>query len=565
MKTLYIQHSSSEKYKDNCLILDAWMLMQNGEAKTLLSLDEWRELDAFSREWSERSLEHLKQLDPKQAKYLSHLCLSSAKLVLYQEMINYQILKTLIARVLQIQGYSELCFLGFKNEVFSSVADYFALPSRFQATQNTNRSLKERLLNFMKAKHLDWTVRAFSCLTLKKNYKPKVVDLMVSFDVHNKAMIATLNAVLQQAATSGMKCLAIYYEKRVEDQIIVHENVVKMPLIGFYTVQNTLKAVTTYSAQRRLLRDSDITQRYAIQESSGQDLGVAKLRGVYTFQVMLDVFAMRNMLDTVQPKTVFLASDSHRSSRLLTLIAKEKKVKTVVAQHGAVVGAFAYVPVVANIIGVWGPWCKTWFERHNVPSYKLAVTGSPRAKQIYSLGPVSKKHFLLATQPVAMSVTKDLLERVFKVLKNNSNYKLKIRPHPGEPQIAFLRSLIEEADVSVQAQVELEYPARSLEEDLSSAQAVITSQSTFGIDALRFSCPLIILSHSMIDEAIPFDEFDCARYAANSQELELHMNAVQQDNVQEQLKMNATSFLYAYTSAYGETAAQALLDLRGQE
>ncbi len=564
MKTLYIQSSSSEQCKEDCLILDAWLLIKKDDSETLLNLDEWRVLDEFSRDWSERSLEKLKELDPQQAKYLSHLILSSAKLFLYQEMMSYQILKMLITRALQVHPYSELCFFGFERDWLANISNDFALPVRFKSINVTKRSLKERVLNFVKAKHLDWTVRAFSCLSLQRKSKLQEVDLVFSFDVHNKAMIATLNAVLKQAATKGFRCLALYYEKRVADQIFIHENVIKQPLLAFYAFSNNLKAVKTYQSQRRSLSDSDIEQLYTSEKSSIENLGLSRLRGIYTLQAMVDISAMRSMLDKVKPETIYLASDSHRSSRLLTVIAKEKKIKTVVAQHGAVVGAFAYVPVLADTMGVWGPWCQTWFERYGVPAHKLAVTGSPRAKKTHTLSSAMRKYFLLATQPVATSVTKDLLERAFKVLKHKPSYRLKIRPHPGEPQIAFLRSVIEQADASVQTQVELNYPASSLAEDLLAARAVITSQSTFGIDALQFSCPLIILSHPVIDEAIPFEEFKCALYAANSEELELHLEAVQQDDVQERLKASATKFLNAYTSAYAEEAAQALLDLSGQ-
>lgn len=567
------EFTSSLQNSTNNLHLPSRTLNLSGRTEKLLKIQDIKKHQFIAQSWSEIPLGYLNALPTydyvSTVEGITYSLVASAKLYVYETALSYITTRKLIQEAIRRGSYRSFVWFTQKPNIARLVLASLYLTDNSKVIHLPPESVSQadRVLKFIKERHGDWTLRALTTLGFLQREEERTNELFFSFDVKNSGMIANLNKVMKVASAEGLKCTALYYEARVRPLISCQNPNIQLRALSASYSLSVFRAATQmfpkirtqilsgrlFTAESMILDDNEFLAQYISRS----------LSGIYAWQGLLDLLALQRTLTQIQPKAIFLASDSHRTSRMITLIAKSLGIRTIVSQHGAVVGDFAYVPLVADCMGAWGPWCARWFIDREVPPSKVVVTGNPRSARAEEVKVKVResKYALLTTQPIDTYLTEELMGRVLESLLCDPNLQLKIRPHPGDSQRELLESIVNRQPLSVRQRVFFSKPHTSLADDLSCAFTVVTAQSTVGIDALAFGIPLILLSHSDIAEAIPYREFDCVLVARNAMEVSQALSSVRHEVTFNHLMSNAQTFLKAYISAHGRDAAYNLLSL----
>lgn len=201
------------------------------------------------------------------------------------------------------------------------------------------------------------------------------------------------------------------------------------------------------------------------------------------------------------PAIVVLGTTELMLPRVLALTARRRGVPTICLQHGLIVTEEAYMPVFADVTGVYGPADLDWYARRGVRRSRLAVVGHPRfdvhrtspgmpaAELVARLGfEPWERLVLIATQP---HVADDQLELLVKLLARDRNIRIVLKPHPLEERSGKAHRHI--ALAGAFANVTLLPRGMQLQDVLRHMDAVIVESSTVGLEALLAGCDLLIM------------------------------------------------------------------------
>jgi len=206
------------------------------------------------------------------------------------------------------------------------------------------------------------------------------------------------------------------------------------------------------------------------------------------------------------PVAVLLWNDNLAIEKAIVLIARLKKVPSIVLQHGIfaslrkeIKGYYSgYIPVFAGNICVWGPAEKDILEWHNVPGSKIIVTGNPKFDSFRAenfseeetrkkLG-IGKKEkvIMIATQESYVADFKSASEKIIRIAKKIGNTRVLIRPHPLEyPETYKKIAEVRNSNAVVDRD-------SLLPEQLNLCSVLVTSNSTVGLEAMVFGKPVVI-------------------------------------------------------------------------
>ncbi len=435
---------------------------------------------------------------------------------------------------------------------------------------------KESILYLLKEHHVDWGLRRFlSHVDLRHRLVSRVLraaDYLFVYDVHNSGMIQTLHCVQEKVAKSGTT-VALTFEPRVYREVgergIVHRFL-------FATQPN----LWDRDASRQLakgFREAYRGHRDLLCARVTRELGGAgrtmmrwldRLAARFYGELASDYYRLKGLLDTCQPLCVVAASDSHRYSRLITLMARQHSIRTLVVQHGATVSPHAYVPVYADRIAVWGDTSRRWFIGHGVPEKQIVVTGQPRfdgvqpsADESWPREPLSQTQasLLLATNPIGAGPNAELWGIVCEALRS-LRYKgrLVLKPHPGQSDCDLFRRLVDQSGLPW----EIAPSHADLNTLISTSTTVITTQSTVGIEALIHDKPLVVVDLPGIQATIPYHEYHCSFTAKDSTELaEALAKALSRSDEVVRHRVGARRFLADYLYRLDGQASSRIADL----
>lgn len=210
------------------------------------------------------------------------------------------------------------------------------------------------------------------------------------------------------------------------------------------------------------------------------------------------------------PAAVLLGTTELMLTRVLALTARRRGIPSICLQHGVIAVEEAYMPVFADVQGVYGPADLNWYAQRGVKRSRLAVTGHPRYDPIYTSTGVAEtelvsrlgfiageRRVLIATQP---HVPADQIERLVRLLAGDRQTRVVLKPHPLEElsgkAAGYVRLAGSLSNVTVLPR------GFSLHDVLVHASCVIVESSTVGLEALLAGCPLFILqgTHSHVYE-----------------------------------------------------------------
>lgn len=418
---------------------------------------------------------------------------------------------------------------------------------------------KAQVTAWLKRTKWEWSARAVASVLERLKSRapaPHAAEVVGVFDVRNAGMIANVALVLRELRQRGHRTMGVSMHPAataLAERYEAAEQVV--PVAAFARGRGLGRWLRHLPAVMAELRSSGSVESEPAVRAAAAHAFEGLHRG-YVLQTALDWAAVDHLLERLAPRAVVLASDAHRYARLLVVAARARSIPTFVVQHGALVKDDFYVPVVADKMLAWGPWCRDRFVELGTPPAKVIPTGFVRAPaQTERVARATRPtELLFAAQPLAPSVNQDLLTTVRTALEADESLRLTIRPHPGEGRRAELERVVAGWPDAVARRTAFSSPGRSLTDDLAAAHAVVIAQSTVGIDALAAGAPVLLLRHAKVREAIPYLEFRCAIAVEEPGDLLAGLDSLADPGFQAELAAGASAFLAGYVGKVGTEA-----------
>ena len=552
---------------------DAWLLAlddgslraPDGERHEVFSSARMAAVRAAAQAHAERALAALEGgAPPRDERRLALTIAAVTKIDVYLDAVAFMRSLAIVGRALEVA--SPRRGLWYADDAPLAHAVVGALGARGSVrivpSPPRRRGVSEALLAAVKRRGMDWSLRSLASLADGRPppHADVGVDVVGVFDVRNDGMIANVGLVLRELARQGASTLALSMDRRVGAAVRAMGTSDRFATLAGYGRWSDAR--TAVARTRSVQRELASFWRAEAGEPHDRAMAAYTLRRFhagYVWQTLVDASAAQRLLDEARPRAIMIASDAHRYARLLVLQARARGVPTFVLQHGAIGERDLYVPLVADHMLAWGPWCRDWFVAQRTPAARVHAVGFVRAPERRPLrGPIPEDaSMLFAAQPIPDGVTRELLEAVRFALEHDARLRLVVRPHPGESRRASLDALVATWPDGVRGRVALSPPGRSLTEDLDAADAVVVSQSTVGIDALTVGVPTLLLSHERIPEVIPFHAFGGVVGAADGPELVAGLRSLRDPERLAELARGAHAFLEAYVGATGPASLSA--------
>jgi hypothetical protein len=365
-------------------------------------------------------------------------------------------------------------------------------------------------------------------------------------------------------ARRGVPVAGVYMDRRVGEEVRGYGIAMPMVHLGSHV---RLRDAATAAGHATTLRRELVRWAGSAPGSPAERLAasfaVGRLHRGYLAQTSIDLRAVERLLDARRPTAVVVASDAHRYARLLVLAARDRKIPTVVLQHGALAFQDFYVPVVADRMLAWGPWCRDWFVARGAPApavHDVGFVRSPARRPLRSPADPAALRAMFPTQPVADHVTVAMLDTLREVLAADASLRLVVRPHPGEGRRALLAARLAGWPAPLRERTDVSPPGRALADDLAASDVVLTSQSTVGIDALAAGVPVVLIDHPDVAEPIPFRAFGCVVGAETAGDVAAGLAALRDDAFVARLARAVDAFLEAYVGRADAAALAAAAD-----
>ncbi|GEM_PF-2309714 len=238
-------------------------------------------------------------------------------------------------------------------------------------------------------------------------------------------------------------------------------------------------------------------------------------------------------LKKYKPHALYVHSDNHPPYVNYVLVAKKLGIPTFTYQHGLDCEHFFLEDCFADYVAVWSEHRKNeYVNKSSVQPRAYGVVGNIFLDKNEPLQTRdSSKKVLFLTRPhkpiKCYSPSRNYLEgaQILKAIAhfliNNKDVSLVIKPHPMdilEPYHDVLKKFDLEDRVS--------FSDSNLKQLFSQVDAVITEDSTSGVEAIRKNLPCIHAHFANSNPVLSFGEYKAALLARSSQELIQSLNKI---------------------------------------
>jgi len=214
-----------------------------------------------------------------------------------------------------------------------------------------------------------------------------------------------------------------------------------------------------------------------------------------------DIELLNEMYDQEKNKMIILAEELNPLSRVAIIIAKKKKIKTFVIQHGTVLGDAIFKEVLADKTIVSGNREKNFLISMGTNPKKISAIGQPRFDKIKQktkeeackeIGLDSEKkvivfaaQYLVGGQEIPIKNGLEEFLETIKKIPDKKNFEFIIKPHPNMDKKELYKK-VKSTNVKIIENVEL----YSL---LSACDILITSSSMVAIETVLLNRPVITI------------------------------------------------------------------------
>jgi len=271
---------------------------------------------------------------------------------------------------------------------------------------------------------------------------------------------------------------------------------------------------------------------------------------IYFPEMIRYIEIINNMLSVEKPRLFVVMNEITTIGNIAAHIAKQKGIKTLCIQHGAMGNASGFTPVSADKIAVWGGNSKKSLINRNTPKEKIIITGAPQfdnltgfnakmeedIKKEINLDP-SKKYILFTTQ--TLPYVEEAVRCVCKAVKSIPSLQLVIKTHPSEYSTKKYEKIIKESGVDGILTKKYLHPL------IKGCNAMLTVASTTGLEALIMGKPLITINLSGKPDIMPYAESGAAIGVYNPGDVKQVIKSVlEKKEIREKLAKKAKKFIY---------------------
>ncbi len=225
---------------------------------------------------------------------------------------------------------------------------------------------------------------------------------------------------------------------------------------------------------------------------------------------------LRQFLARSGTKVLLTGTDVQPETRLAVSVARGMGIPSVTMQHGVLPGNpedLEYVPAWSDYVAVWGEQGLRWFEEAGIEPSRLVVTGCPRFDSYANLrrvprtpGAEEEVVVTLLLNPSAPSVRSAMLAEYLEALRETP-WRLRIRLHPAESESQFQRLWQDLAPSEVRGRTTISQ-SEPLQQVLRASDAVVTYDSTAGLEAMLLGKPVVIYGSHLFPTASPYPNWD---------------------------------------------------------
>lgn len=217
-------------------------------------------------------------------------------------------------------------------------------------------------------------------------------------------------------------------------------------------------------------------------------------------------------LNNVKVSAIMTMSDRHFNEYLITMVSRQKSIPTFTNQHGEFTDLFDYLPIISDVIFVWGERSRDHIIKNGVPPEKVVISGNPKFDRVYSdylprreaaRGFFQNKYGLTTDLPVVTYLSPGIFstpeitpERGLELFKCFCQccqlpVNMVVKLHPYQDNIELFKSWIR--DVNVSQNIPL-LQMEDLFDVLTITDIAVTYHSTTGIEAIGFGIPTIVMN-----------------------------------------------------------------------
>jgi len=373
---------------------------------------------------------------------------------------------------------------------------------------------------WLKRYQLLWPLRFWLAkFVVRSNAVMNSANILTLFDINNDPLIDNLNILsLRLKETHRVCCVVV-------DNLVSHNVSKKLPVVAWSKYYGVYDEITTRREARKIL---DIFYAHRnIFDSNLKHLGVInadKRAGFLRFvarelkQIVREIIAIKKLLLAQQPLLVLLGSDAHRIGRIIVQLARQLNIRTAVMQHGATVGMYGYVPVLADCFLAWGDQTRKWLVDRGVHNEKVRIVGNPRLDRWLALQPQRKRdepRLILCSPPAGLEATKNIMGAFFRAAEK-SKLRAYLKLHPSEKNISWYQDRIP----SKYNQPNVIITGSFDKANVSLGDIVVLASSSAGVDAVTMGA--VVVNIIMEDWPCPI------RYSAYKVGFDININQLEQ-------------------------------------
>jgi len=289
---------------------------------------------------------------------------------------------------------------------------------------------------------------------------------------------------------------------------------------------------------------------------------------------------VKNLVKIEHPSAVLVMEDASPTLRTVVSAFNQTGTPTFVMQHGTInrVPTYPGRDVTAAKMLVWGEMIKKWFTDFGVKEDRLVSAGNPRYEALtekyegfcrgsfirkLGLDP-RRKTILFATQPFAGNTTASsphekttLVKALFNAVNSLPDIQLIVKPHPTEDE-GFYGRILDEAGGS---RIIVVSKSRDTFDLIAACDAVVTENSTVGLEAMVLNKPLITMNLTGRPDTVQYAERGAALGVYSDKEIVPTVKRVFEDEeTRMQLNEGRSRFISDYLGGNDGKSAERIVE-----
>jgi len=289
---------------------------------------------------------------------------------------------------------------------------------------------------------------------------------------------------------------------------------------------------------------------------------------IYFPEMIRYIEVVNNMLSVEKPKLLAVMNEITTLGNIAVHIAKQKGIKTLCVQHGAIGNdPGSFVPVSVDKVALWGDSSKRTLINEGASKEKIVITGAPQFDNIRKFNAeikegisreigldFSKKYVLLTTQNYPYM--EKTVRYLCKAIKSIPDLQIVIKTHPAEYSTKKYRNIMKEFGIKGIVTNKYLYPL------MKECSVMITISSTTGLEALIMGKPLITINLSGKPDVMPYAESGVAIGIHKPEDIKPAIKSVLKDkDVRKKLVKKIKLFIYDQCYKMDGKASERIVDL----